>query len=562
MQFLVRFVVFSVLGILLGLSVASFGMSMYNRLSAGGLQTQLHNLQLETSIYVQNLTNAQTTLTVLNNTLNVLNITEIVYELEIIHNLTQTLYGPFQTLYETAIYTFLNGTVRSLHGNVNLVGVAGVSVDAWNVNGSALEQELNALQAQVNALQVLVQVTLDGEIVQLQTSAIQHINGVAASNDAVEFFNGGCNLSTSVLNAQTIQFDTCGPVPNAYTCDQQITQTQASVEAVQQAQQNLTQAIQVLEQYISTFDTSVIRRINQNQGPHVVWQNSSTVQVRQVGPQTLDVTTRNIIKRFTNALNVSTDANNVTITSGTSGVYVNGTTNITISAASGLDNLCGQYPDPSITPIFFTGVIGGNVVDTWRPVLLNGFIFGPSNSQCTCTLRNASIEYCTVFADNCPTFPKTGDPTNCAGVQGWSAIQVQFGDVNSAYYLRFTVPNVGTVWSIQMKIQGDLTPGVTLATSTIITFGLIDLGNNFPTSTLCNGPLVASFASSMTLVTTTPGLPTSRAYYYGGEITFSTQDVNWTPGNVYWVCYYFSGPSTLFFNAEQVFVEPTLVRIV
>lgn len=549
-----RFWLFAAFGVLFGLAVAGFGIGIYNRYAAQTSASLLYYTEIDTSVAIQNITRIEQSIVLLNTSVNALNLTEIAYTIQVVHNVTRDLYQPFVTLFHQAIFSFNGNTTQPVGNNVDLDGRFGIIVNGWNVNGSILETSYNQLETEVGSLQTLIQVQLTNELVMLENNALRSVNSVvfpSAGSNQIDF-TGSCNMSVDTTG-RTITFRTCSATPNAYNCSLQLTETQQVLSGINQTLNEVLGNITVINTELleiqgNIANVSSIISLN---------LHSSTSDVKVYGPDIQLVNGTNVavttntsgiyvqrtggIDAFSNTFNQSTSARQVTFQGGSFNAFVttNNVNTVTVSAASALDNVCKQEPDPANVGnnVFLSTIVNPLVVDNWYPIQIQGGVL-----FCECN----GFVFCSYFTTNCPGFPQLGSPPDCINYQGW----LQDNTLPGITWIRFRVPTIGKVYTVQLQIYASLDG----TNANAFTVGLINSALTDPFN--CAGPVVGTFASSMNLVTT--GV---LSYYYSGEITFSTDDPEWAPGRVLYLCMYFSGPGTSLPNTNTMTVLPSLIRL-
>ena len=549
-----RFWLFAAFGVLFGLAVAGFGIGIYNRYAAQTSANLLYYTEIDTSIAIQNITRIEQSIVLLNTSVNALNLTEIAYTIQVVHNVTRDLYQPFVTLFHQAIFSFNGNTTQPVGNNVDLDGRFGITVNGWNINGSILETSYNQLETEVGSLQTLIQVQLTNELVMLENNALRSVNSVvfpSGINNRIDF-TGSCNMSVDTVG-RTITFRTCSATPNAYNCSLQVTQTQEVLSGINQTLNEVIGNITVINTELLEIQGNIANVSS------IVSLNlhSSTSDVKVYGPDVELVNGTNVavttntsgiyvqrtggIDAFSNTFNQSTSARQVTFQGGSFNAFVtsNNVNTVTVSAASALDNVCTQEPNPVnvANNVFLMTISNPLTVDNWYPIRIQDNVFA-----CTCN----SFVFCSYFTTNCPGFPQFGSPPDCINYQGW----LQDNSLPGGSWIRFRVPTIGKVYTVQLQIYASLDG----TNENAFTAGLINSIVTDPFN--CAGPLVGTFASSMNLVTA--GV---RSYYIGGEITFSTDDPEWAPGTVLYLCMYFSGPGTSLPNTNTMTVLPSLIRL-
>lgn len=564
-----RFWLFAAFGVLFGLAVAGFGIGIYNRYAAQTsanllFYTEIGKIErkekesrltrllfcLDTSIAIQNITRIEQSIVLLNTSVNALNLTEIAYTIEVVHNVTRDLYQPFVTLFQQAIFSFNGNTTQPVGNNVDLDGRFGIIVNGWNVNGSILENSYDQLETEVGSLQTLIQVQLTNELVMLENNALRSVNSVvfpSAGNNRIDF-TGSCNMSVDTVG-RTITFRTCSATPNAYNCSLQVTQTQEVLSGINQTLNEVIGNITVIntelleiQENIANVSSIVSLSLDgvKVYGPDVELVNGTNVAVT-TNTSGIYVQRTGGIDAFSNTFNQSTSALQVTFQGGSSNAFVtsNNVNTVTVSAASALDNICSQEPNPVnvANNVFLMTIFSPLTVNNWYPIRIQDNVFA-----CTCN----SIVFCSYFTTNCPGFPQNGSPPDCVNFQGW----LQDNSLPGGSWIMFRVPTIGKVYTVQLQIYASLDG----TNENAFTAGLINSIVTDPFN--CAGPLVGTFASSMNLVTA--GV---RSYYISGEITFSTDDPEWAPGTVLYLCMYFSGPGTSLPNTNTMTVLPSLIRL-
>ena len=549
-----RFWLFAAFGVLFGLAIAGFGIGIYNRYAAQTSASLLYSVELDTSIAIQNITRIEQSIVLLNTSVNALNLTEIAYTIQVVHNVTRDLYQPFVTLFHQAIFSFNGNTTQPVGNNVDLDGRFGIIVNGWNVNGSILETSYNQLETEVGSLQTLIQVQLTNELVMLENNALRSVNSVvfpSAGSNQIDF-TGSCNMSVDTTG-RTITFRTCSATPNAYNCSLQLTETQQVLSGINQTLNEVIGNITVINTELLEIQGNIANVSS------IVSLNlhSSTSDVKVYGPDVELVNGTNVavttntsgiyvqrtggIDAFSNTFNQSTSARQVTFQGGSFNAFVtsNNVNTVTVSAASALDNVCTQEPNPVnvANNVFLMTISNPLTVDNWYPIRIQDNVFA-----CTCN----SFVFCSYFTTNCPGFPQNGSPPDCVNFQGW----LQDNSLPGGSWIMFRVPTIGKVYTVQLQIYASLDG----TNENAFTAGLINSIVTDPFN--CAGPLVGTFASSMNLVTA--GV---RSYYIGGEITFSTDDPEWAPGTVLYLCMYFSGPGTSLPNTNTMTVLPSLIRL-
>lgn len=547
MQILLRVIVFALFGALLGLSVAIFGISISNRYSAQEDANQLYAIQEETSVVIQNITLLQTSITIINHTINQYNLTEFAEVFEEVHNVTTNLYPAFIQLLENAIFSFNGNTTQPVYNNLMLIGAFGITVNNWNIDASILESELSMLQTQVNSLQTFVQVTLTTEIETINNNAIKTINTTQQPLFNELVFSSICNMSVVGSGGDTLTWKTCTGTPNAYNCNQQVAELTTLIENITQTQTYIYNQITNITNEIVYIQTTNINGtlkqitktgVDPTFGPHAFFVNGSHTYVTTNSSGIYVFRDDQVIDSLG-----GTTAADINIISGTPGLTATVTAPNQVTITSGSVSSCYQVPDFNTYGVnFFTSDASSSPIGQWKPVIVNGYTFG---SPLSCH---------SVFSNTCG-FSRSGSYPFCSNNQGWNQLLTIFG--GNPCYIFFQVPSDGHTWSIQLKIFAALAPGTTYQDSTAVTFALVETP---VTTTECQGALVATFASSMNVFTTTGTLATN-AYYYYGEITFSNQDTIWTPGNVYYLCQFWSGPGNLSPGADYFLFEPSLVKI-
>lgn len=562
-----RFWLSAAFGILLGLSVAGFGISLYNRWAAVRAAGLIVNVELDTSLAIQNISRIEQSIIALNVSVSALNLTEIAYIMETVRNVTRDLYGPFVNLSEHAIFSFNGNTTRPVDNNVDLEGRFGVIVSGWNVNGSIMETAYNDLETEVSVAQQLIQVQLTNELIMLETNALRSVNGVVfPSSDGLNRINftGTCNMSV-VTTGQTISFQTCAPTPNAYNCSVQLEQIQAELAGINQTLTNVyTNYTSLVTQFnntqlnIANLSALVSLKLNTPAatiyGPNVTWTSGTNIAIT-TNATGIYVNRTGGIDRLTNSFNQSTTSRHLVFQSGSSNVQVttNNVNTVTVATASASDNSCVQYPNPSYIGInvFSSLFTNGFYTNVWYPAIIQGGVG-------LCYGCGPSI-FCSYWnTDNCPGFAANFDPPDCVNYQGWIQEPTAFPNTTDMY-VKMRVPTVGKVWVAQIKVLAALTANTDLNNVNALTFGLVDPTGAVSAST-CNGNLIATAGSTVNLLPTTNSL-VQRGYYYYGEITFSTEDPDFAPGSVFYLCMYFSGPGPNLPGTNAMIVVPSLLRL-
>jgi hypothetical protein len=559
MHICAKFWLFAAFGVLFGLAVAGFGVGLYNRQAAQTSTNLLYQVQLDTSVAIQNITRINESIILLNTSVSALNLTEIAQTLETVYNVTRDLYQPFVQLFERAIFSFNGNTTRPVANNVDLEGRFGIIVNGWNVNGSVLQTQFDDIETELGPLQTLIQVQLTNELVMLENNALRSVNSVVfpdVTRDSSINFTGSCNMTVDdTLGVNTITFRTCSTTPNAYNCSLQLTQTQDVLVGINQTLNQVISNITIINTELTQIQANInnasLGIVSLNAagvkvfGPHVTWTNGTNMQV-STNASGIYLSRTGGIDGFSNTFNQSTTSRQVSFVSGSPGSAVvtsNNVNTVTVGVSSATDNMCVQFPKSSLVGInVFLGTVSPFLTNVWIPTNMQGGVLG------LCP----SVFYSWFDTTNCPGFPQDfSSGTGCTDFQGWFQEEIP----PSTKWLKFRVPTTaGKVWTIQLKILASITGDPSINNANAITAGLID-PTSFPLSVNCGGPLVGSFASSMNIVTNG-----AKSYYYYGEITFSTEDPEWVPGRIMYLCVYFSGPGASL-SPPALTILPSLMRL-
>jgi hypothetical protein len=430
------------------------------------------------------------------------------------------------------------------------------------VNGSALESVYNSVETLLGSTQTLIQVQLTDELVLLETNALRSVNSIVFPSgvDGSLNFTGTCNMTiVSSQLTRTITFQTCSATPNAYNCSLQVTETQQDLSGINQTLNQINQNITNINSELNQLQLEILNRssivslnLNNNvkvYGPDVTWTNGTNIIVTATNASGIFLQrTGSSVNGFNNTFGQSTTSRHLNFGSSAYGTTVtsNNVNTLTVGVTSARDNVCVQIPNPTYVSVnAFTGFTSALILNTFLPANVAGGL-GISCGPAT---------FFTWFNTNCPGFPSSFffPSSECTNFQGW--LQQDFILDPATNWFKFRVPTTGgKIWTVQLDIFASITGDASINNANAITAGLV-APTSTPTSGNCNGPLVASFASTMNIVTAG-----SQSYYYYGEITFSTDDPEWVPGRLMFLCVYFTGPGVTLIPPSMM-ILPSLIRL-
>ena len=576
-------VLLSILSVLvLGLTAANLGISAWNELVQSSQGSQIYNLQLETAIFVQNVSNAQKSITLLNTSLSAFDIAAMQAFMQKTQNITE-LFDLFAQLENVTIRSFNFNATRPIGSNVNFVGVSGVSVNGWNISAYVLEQEYAAVEAQVNSLDIFVNVTILLELNLLDAAAFRSINGVPPGPITNEInVIGRCNVSVNALPAShALVIDACSLATASEACDASIeavrvnvTETNASLSQIQQEilvveqlQARVEQRVLVLEKgAIATLYTSPGGLVEQNPNMTMVGGIATNVSTN-VATSTVYIGMEYIFNISDGNITTTMENVNVVNTDPTVLGFNLATNSLTIQSGSATSYICSQnpnfakFPSAFVTPFYNSS----SNFNEWFAVVINGIY---SQEALLCTCANDEIDghlggFCSFFTDNCPGFPPPAYYSYPCQFDGWNQMLRQTGGTTvepGGYYnwLRFRVPDQGDTWIIQLEVYGTFEMASDQSTTTV-TWGLTTTQPNADNSIPSVG-FVYTFGTTLLVSMDQQLAEVARPFYFSGQIVFNVNNyVQWSPGTVWYLAYLISGPFAPY--SMNLMYVPSLVRI-